>query len=70
MASAFQASVGPIAAGSAFAILTSAAMGGYELVIVQAIAISSTVTGTCGIAAMAFLEAVKEDAQCKKEKTE
>jgi hypothetical protein len=45
-------------------------MGGYELVIVQAIAISSTVTGTCGIAAMAFLEAVKEDAQCKKEKTE
>jgi hypothetical protein len=45
-------------------------MGGYGLVIVQAIAISSTVTGTCGIAAMAFLKVVKEDEQCKKEKTE
>ncbi|KAL1792782.1 hypothetical protein ACET3X_009289 [Alternaria dauci] len=70
LASAFQASVGPIAAGSAFAVLTSAGMGGYGLGIVQAIAISSALTGTCGTAAVAFLEAVKADEQCRKEKME
>jgi hypothetical protein len=43
-------------------------MGGYGLVVVQAIAISSSVTGTCGAAAVAFLEAVKKDEQCEKEK--
>ncbi|KAI4702137.1 hypothetical protein J4E81_002499 [Alternaria sp. BMP 2799] len=70
MASAFQAGVAPIAAGSAFAILTSAAMGGYGLVIVQAIAVGSSVTGSCGAAALAFLQAAKEDEQCRKLKTE
>ncbi|KAI4926608.1 hypothetical protein J4E85_006902 [Alternaria conjuncta] len=70
MASAFQAGVAPIAAGSAFAILTSAAMGRYGLAIVQAIAVGSSVTGTCGIAASAFMEAVKEDQQSRKSKTE
>ncbi|KAI4695394.1 uncharacterized protein J4E84_002020 [Alternaria hordeiaustralica] len=70
MASAFQAGVAPIAAGSAFAILTSAAMGGYGLAIVQAIVVGSSVTGTCGIAASAFMEAVKEDQQSRKSKTE
>ncbi|KAG9185285.1 hypothetical protein G6011_07829 [Alternaria panax] len=70
MASAFQATVGPIATGSAFAILTSAGMGGYGLAIVQAIAIGSSVTGTCGTAAVAFLNVVKVDEQCRKEKTE
>ncbi|KAH6870719.1 hypothetical protein BKA58DRAFT_440258 [Alternaria rosae] len=70
VASTFQAGVAPIAAGSASAILTSAAMGGYGLVIVQAIAVGSSVTGTCGIAALAFLQAVKEDEQCRKLKTE
>ncbi|KAI4680069.1 uncharacterized protein J4E88_005960 [Alternaria novae-zelandiae] len=69
-ASAFQAGVAPIAAGSAFAILTSAAMGGYGLAIVQAIVVGSSVTGTCGIAASAFMEAVKEDQQSRKSKTE
>ena len=70
MASAFQAGVAPIAAGSAFAILTSAAMGGYGLAIVQAIAVGSSVTGSCGIAASAFMKAAKEDQQSKKSKTE
>jgi hypothetical protein len=48
-------------------------MGGYGLGIVQAIAIGPsciTAIGTCGIAAVAFLKAVKEDEQCQKEKTE
>jgi hypothetical protein len=63
IASAFQAGVGPIAANSAFAILTSAGMGGYGLAGVQATAIGAGMTGTCGVAAMAFLEAVKEDKQ-------
>ncbi|RYN66542.1 hypothetical protein AA0118_g2786 [Alternaria tenuissima] len=70
LAAGFQAAVGPIAAGSAFAILTSAGMGGYGLGVVQAISISSILTGTCGTAAVAFLKAIKEDEQCKKEKTE
>ena len=73
LAAGYQASVGPIAKGSAFAILTSAGMGGYGLGIVQAIAIGPsciTAIGTGGIAAVAFLKAVKEDEQCEKEKTE
>jgi hypothetical protein len=66
----FQASVGPIAAGDAFVILTSVEMGVHGFVVVQAIAVGSSVTGTCGTAAVAFSEAVQEEEQCKKEKTE
>ncbi|CAI9632163.1 hypothetical protein GT037_005705 [Alternaria burnsii] len=73
LAAGYQAVAGPIAARSAFAILTSAGMGGYGLGIVKAIAVGPSciiAIGTCGIAAVAFLKAVKEDEQCQKEKTE
>ncbi|KAH7398822.1 hypothetical protein DE146DRAFT_632387 [Phaeosphaeria sp. MPI-PUGE-AT-0046c] len=60
-AAAAQAAMGPVAAGSAFAILQSAGMGGYGLIIVKMIAAGGAIMGTCCTVAISFLEAVKEE---------
>jgi hypothetical protein len=52
--------MGPVATGSAFAILQSAAMGGYGAIIVNAMTATGAVTGTCSIAAASFMHAMKE----------
>jgi len=70
LASSIQSGLGPVAAGSAFAVLTSAGMGGYGVAIVQAFTLVPTVTGVCGVAAASFLSAIKEDAKCNKETQE
>jgi hypothetical protein len=56
-----QAALGPVAAGSAFAVLQSAGMGGYGLIVVKAIAASGSVAGICSAAAVSFLNAMKEE---------
>jgi hypothetical protein len=42
-------------------------MGGYGLVVVQTIAATGSVAGTCSVAAVSFLDAMKEE-KCSKEK--
>jgi hypothetical protein len=53
------------AAGGAFAILQSAAMGGYGTVIVNALAATGAATGACSIAAASFLNALEEEGDQK-----
>ncbi|KAH5160543.1 hypothetical protein HBH69_042160 [Parastagonospora nodorum] len=60
-AAAAQAAMGPVAAGSAFAVLQSAGMGGMGLIVVKAIAAGGAVVPTCSFAAVSFLNAMKED---------
>jgi hypothetical protein len=66
IAAAAQGALGPVAAGGAFAILQSAGMGGYGLIVVQTIAASGSVAGTCSAAAVSFLAAMKEE-KCGKD---
>lgn len=68
VASGIQSGIGHVAAGSAFAVLTSAGMGGYGIVVVHTIAASPVVAGTCSAAAVAFLNVIKDNEQCRKEK--
>lgn len=59
--------MGPIAAGGAFAILQSAGMGGMGLTVFKAIAASGAVVPACSIAAVSFMNAMKEE-KCRDEK--
>jgi hypothetical protein len=45
-------------------------MGGYGLIVVQTIAASGSVAGTCSAAAVSFLAAMKEEKCGKDEKEE
>jgi hypothetical protein len=65
LAAAIQSIMGPVAAGGAFAILQSAAMGGYGTVIVNALAATGAATGACSIAAASFLNALEEEGDQK-----
>jgi hypothetical protein len=67
IAAAVRGALGPVAAGGAFAILQSAGMGGYGFIVVQTIAATGSVAGTCSAAAVSFLDAMKEE-KCSKEK--
>ncbi|OAK98404.1 hypothetical protein IQ06DRAFT_350098 [Phaeosphaeriaceae sp. SRC1lsM3a] len=69
IAASIQATAGPLAAGSALAILQSAGAGGYGLIVVKTIAASGTLAATCSAAAMSFLRAMKEE-QCKRDQNE
>jgi hypothetical protein len=54
-----QAGMAPVVAGSAFAILQSAGMGGIGLIVVKTIAASGAVAATCSTAAVSFLKAME-----------
>lgn len=53
-------------AGSAFAILQSAGMGGLGLTVVKTIAASGSMAITCSAAAVRFLGAMKKE-KCSRE---
>jgi hypothetical protein len=59
----------PVVAGSAFAILQSAGMGGMGLIVVKTIAASGAVATTCSAVAVSFLTAMKEE-KCDCHETE
>ncbi|KAJ4381212.1 hypothetical protein N0V86_003561 [Didymella sp. IMI 355093] len=63
IAASLQSAMGPVAAGSAFATLQSAAMGGYGAIIVDAMTATGAVTGTCSITAASFMHAMKEEGE-------
>jgi hypothetical protein len=68
LAASMHAGIGNVAAGSAFAVLTSAGHGGMGLTVLNAIAASTAVTGTCVPAAESFLEAMKKDRDAHQKK--
>ncbi|KAF2829670.1 hypothetical protein CC86DRAFT_403017 [Ophiobolus disseminans] len=69
LAASTHSALASIAAKSAFAILTSAGMGGYGLMIVQTIAAIGATAPTCSAAAAAFLMA-REECYRERDKSE
>ncbi|KAJ8112496.1 hypothetical protein OPT61_g5148 [Boeremia exigua] len=70
IAAVVQSTTGPVAAGSAFATLQSAAMGGYGVVAVQALVATGAATAA-GIAAASFLRSIQgEEDENEKDKQE